>query len=268
MSSRAGDWPLIGFTLLAQAGAGLTWVALVEGWLGGSSTILPRVTALVLIGLALALSLAHLTKPRSAPTALRNLRGSPLSREVALVAALAGGVGWLVFLDLAGVESGRGYWEAGVFCLAGAALGAMVRVYLLPAVPGWHNPATPLEFIGSALVPGGGLGLAALGPESTVALISLGLGLVLKLAAIPPALKAERAVRGRTFSRSPESGLPPGFFRTIRLGSYLAGSALILIGLNARDLFPFLSISGLVCLTIGEIIGRYRFYGSSARLGL
>src|SRR5207253_9475046 len=71
-------WPLVWLTLLTQAAVG---ASLTAGEGAG------RLTAAVLAAVALAVSLLHLGRPLYAWKALRNLRRSWLSREVALFGA-------------------------------------------------------------------------------------------------------------------------------------------------------------------------------------
>jgi len=88
------NWSLVCFTLFTQSAIGLVWVSVMGRWFGGGTradfTIWPISIALSLTGLGLYAALAHLTKPRLAPNALRNLTSSWLSREVLLVQAFAG----------------------------------------------------------------------------------------------------------------------------------------------------------------------------------
>ena len=150
------SWSLVCFTLFTQSAIGLVWVSVIGRWFDpGNQTeliIQPMFTALILTGLGLCAALAHLSRPRLAPHALRNVRVSWLSREILLVQTFAGAVAlsiipwflnatlWLVLL------------EAAACVLGMAALFAMTQVYRLKTVPLWDSPGTYLEFAGSAML--------------------------------------------------------------------------------------------------------------------
>ena len=71
---------LVAFTLLVPASAGVALFALAFG--GG---VRPAITALALACVGMTGSITHLAKPLRAPTSLRNVRSSWLSREIAAV---------------------------------------------------------------------------------------------------------------------------------------------------------------------------------------
>jgi formate dehydrogenase iron-sulfur subunit len=116
--------PLIVLTLLTQVAAG----ASVAG------ALLP---AAVVAGAALTASLAHLGRPTHAWKALRNLRRSWLSREVALFGAYATAAAAAVPAPtLAPVAAALGV--AGVL--------ASARLYIVPGRPAWDSPLTLAHF--------------------------------------------------------------------------------------------------------------------------
>jgi DMSO reductase iron-sulfur subunit len=152
-------WPLVWLTLVSQVA------------LGVSGTAAPGADRLLAAGLAatgLVGALAHLGRPVAAWKALRNLRRSWLSREVALLslyAALA--VGTLLVPGLAPAAAGAGV--AGVF--------ASARLYVVPGRPAWDSPLTVVRFYATALALGppltGHPGLGALGGAVAVAATAL-----------------------------------------------------------------------------------------------
>lgn len=132
-------WPLVWLTLLSQVAVGVS----LTGWSGTDR--------LVAAGLALA-SLAgaqlHLGRPAMAFKALRNLRRSWLSREVALLGAYAlAAVGALALPGLAVPAALLGV--AGVF--------ASARLYMVPGRPAWDTQLTVVRFFATAVALGGAL---------------------------------------------------------------------------------------------------------------
>ena len=273
---------LVCFTLLTQGAIGLVWVSVMGRWFGSEAqtdfSIWPLFTALILTGLGLFAALAHLAKPRLAPHALRNLTASWLSREILSVQVFAGAVFLSILSSLLDGSSVLIILEAAACLLGGAAMFAMTRVYLLKTVPEWNSPATLLEFAGSALLLGGALGgvLTSFGvmeqPCLSAAFIAAGigilLGLILKIAAISPALSAEQAARTQTWYAPSGSLVSLGRALTIRIGLNLAGLVFILaavVGCGPTWLWTLIS---LACLGTGEVVGRLRFYQAYRRLGL
>jgi Tat-targeted selenate reductase subunit YnfH len=276
------NWSLVCFTLFTQSAIGLVWVSVMGRWFGGGTradfSIGPMSITLILTGLGLYAALAHLAKPRLAPNALRNLTASWLSREVLLVQAFAGAVALLILISLLDTSSGLVILEAAACLLGGAALFAMTRVYLLKTVPVWNSPATLLEFAGSAMLLGGALGAvltafrdtdqSGWSPALIVAAIGLLLGLILKFAAISPALAAEQAARAQTWYEPADAPLSICRALTVRIGLNLAGLVLILTAMNGSGPTWLWSCLCLVCLGTAEVVGRQRFYKAYRRLGL
>lgn len=276
------SWSLVGFTLLNQSAVGLVWVTVVSRWIGkampADAAAAAMITALVFSALGLMMALAHLSKPRLAPNALRNLPRSWLSREVLLLQAFAGAVAAIILLAFLGVASGRLLLEAVACLLGAAALFAMTRVYLLKTVPVWDSPATCLEFSGSALLLGGALNwlFSVTGsaprqgwpPEMTLGGIAIAAGILLKFSAIRPALTAERTALDRTWYAPGTTALSTGNILTVRAGLYLAGlgSTLAVAGrIGPTWLWPLLCLASF---GIAEVAGRNHFYRSYRRLGL
>jgi DMSO reductase anchor subunit len=276
------NWSLVCFTLFIQSAIGLVWVRVIGRWFSGGTPvdyfIWPMSMALILTGLGLSAALTHLTNPRLAPNALRNLTASWLSREVLLVQAFAGAVALLILTSLLDVSSGLVILEAAACLLGGAVLFAMSKVYLLKTVPVWNSPATLLEFAGSAALLGGALGavLAAFGatdqtgwsPALIAAGIGILLGLILKLTAIPPLLAAEQAARAQTWYEPTVVPLSTGRVLTVRIGLNLAGLILILAAMSVYGPTWLWACLSLACLGTGEVVGRQRFYEAYRRLGL
>jgi formate dehydrogenase iron-sulfur subunit len=133
-----------------------------------ASTGAHRLLAAVLAGVGVAGAVLHLGRPIAAWKALRNLRRSWLSREVALLslyAALA--VGAVAVPGLAPIAA-----------VAGAAgVAASALLYVVPGRPAWDTPLTIVRFFATALAAGPALtgrpGLAAAGGVLAVAATAL-----------------------------------------------------------------------------------------------
>ncbi len=268
---------LICFTLLTQSAVGLVFITTLGHWFGGAmqSTISFRSMALALgittAGLLAALS--HLAAPRLAPHALRNPATSWLSREVLLVPFFAAALCLAILATLIGNTVTLIVVEIAACLLGGAALWAMTGVYLLKTVPAWNTPATALEFTGSALLLGGALSAvltsvetAGWSPALNPAAACMFLGLIIKLAAIKPAMQAERAARDQLWYQQPAFTLSTG--RTLAMRSVLNVAGVALMLASANKSLQLGLFSGLVILVTGEVLGRLRFYRLYGRIGL
>jgi Fe-S-cluster-containing dehydrogenase component/DMSO reductase anchor subunit len=218
-------WPLVWLTLLTQAAAG---ASLTAGDRGG------RLSAAVLALVALASSLLHLGRPVHAWKALRNLRRSWLSREVALFGAYGG-------LAALAVEVPAAAWPAAL--VGGAGVYASGRLYMVPGRPAWCTPLTLARFGATALALGG----LVTGARS-VGLFGLAGGLVVTL------VNLARLARGRRIE----------WWGTVRLtlrhfgGVSALGVLLSVGGLAAAAAGPL--VAALVLAAGAELIGRYLFY--------
>ena len=278
------NWSLVCFTLSVQSAIGLAWVSVMGRWFGAGAQsdilIWPMTAAfaLILIGLGLGAAMAHLARPRLAPHALRNLTDSWLSREVVLVQAFAGAVVLVILLLVLKISSGLVIAEVAACLLGGAALFAMTRVYSLKTVPVWNSPATYLEFAGSAMLLGGALGAVSAvftatgqsgsNPAHIVSGIAIMLGLILKLAAVSPALVAEQSARTQTWYEPEGVRLSIGRMLFVRTVLNLIGLLLILAAMSWSGPTWLWACLCLVSLATAEILGRQRFYKSYRRIGL
>ena len=276
------NWSLVCFTLSTQSAIGLVWISILGRWLGAGVradlSIRPMVAALILIGLGLGAAMAHLARPRLAPHAIRNLTDSWLSREVVLVQAFAGAVVLVILLLVLKISSGLVIAEVAACLLGAAALFAMTRVYLLKTVPVWNSPATYLEFGGSAMLLGGALGAVSAvytatvqsgsSPAHIVSGIAIMLGLILKLAAVSPALVAEQSARTQTWYETAGVRLSIGRMLFVRTVLNLIGLLLILAAMSWSGPTWLWACLCLLSLATAEILGRQRFYKSYKRIGL
>ncbi|HEV3364307.1 MAG TPA: DmsC/YnfH family molybdoenzyme membrane anchor subunit, partial [Acidimicrobiia bacterium] len=193
-----------------------------------------RLTAAVLAAVALAVSLLHLGRPLYAWKALRNLRRSWLSREVALfgaygaLAALA--VGVPAAAPLAALVGAAGVYASG-------------RLYMVPGRPAWCSPLTLARFGTSALAIGGlATGCRAVGVAGAAG------GL-----AVTAANLARLAVGDRI---EWWGSVRLALRRFQRLSA--AGAALSVAGIVAA-LFGPLALA-VTLVAGGEVIARYLFY--------
>jgi DMSO reductase anchor subunit len=284
------EWPLVAFTILGQTAVGVFWFFhlpfLVRGrppdpgWRAAWLLVLALVVALM--ALAAGISFFHLRHPLRARRVLGNLRTSWLSREIlfeltfmALVALTAGlsafrdpapGLRWglLVASGLAG----------GLFLLS------MMRLYMLPAVPAWRGPSTPLAFLSTTLVAGAAVtelavrvfaGPGVFGIDLPAVACVLIIGEIV-LGAVGFRGDGSRGVRPAPSLRplSPRSRSLPG----TRLGLQAAALACFAVDkisggndiMNARGAGPELVLAVLFVLA-AEAAGRFQFYGLVPRPG-
>ena len=159
------EWPLAVFTVLGQTAAGVFLVAVLPLYLfpgrqGETATRNTRLLLLIVVAVVLAAAAAvsffHLGRPFRAVNALNNIRSSWLSREILSELVFLGGLGILAGLELlgyGGVPAARA--AAGVAAVAGTLfLFSMIRLYMLPTVPAWNSPYTPLSFVLTAALTG------------------------------------------------------------------------------------------------------------------
>jgi formate dehydrogenase iron-sulfur subunit len=217
-------WPLVALTVLTQVALGISLTA--------SGT--DRVAAAGVAGLALAGSLAHLGRPIHAAKALRNLRRSWLSREVALLGAYAA-----LALAAVGVPA-----LAPAAALAGVAgVFASGRLYVVPGRPGWHTPLTVATFFLTAVATGPLLtGRPALAVAAVAGQAAVWLGNLARLARDP----RREATGTVTLYRHPF-----GRLTALRWALAAAGAGLAVAG------WP---LAGFALVAAGELAGRYLFY--------
>ncbi|MGN0060406.1 MAG: DmsC/YnfH family molybdoenzyme membrane anchor subunit, partial [Coriobacteriales bacterium] len=148
------ELPLICFTLLSPASAGVVCGAIA---MGKAMDIWLALVALVLVSIGMAGSILHLARPLLAPTSLRNVASSCLSREIVVVSAY-----WVVALAwcaccLLAPELRVLVWA---LCLCAMAMGCVLIVaignaYLLTSQPAWNGREVYAELAGVAASVGG-----------------------------------------------------------------------------------------------------------------
>ena len=219
-------WPLVWLTLVTQLALGVSATA---------ATATDRTVACALAGAGMFGALLHLGRPAVAYKALRNLRRSWLSREVALLTLYAGvAAGAAVVEELAVPAAVVG--AAGVF--------ASARLYVVPGRPAWHTPITVVRFFATAL---------ALGPIVTGLRPVAAAGVLLGLAAT--AGNWWRLSRNADRSWSGSVDLELRWFRSatvVRFLSAFAAVAVLVLGGPLAVAF--------VLAATAELLGRWLFF--------
>jgi Fe-S-cluster-containing dehydrogenase component/DMSO reductase anchor subunit len=218
-------WPLVWLTVLTQVAAGVS--ATVSD--GGD-----RATAAALAVAALVGSLAHLGRPGLAWKALRNLRRSWLSREVALFGLYAP-------VAVAAVAVPMLAPAAALVGLAGVY--ASARLYIVPGRPSWDTSLTVAAFAATGLAVGPLVtGHEALGAAGAALAVAALVGNVARLWGDP---EVSRGGTPRLYVHRLRA------WTALRLGLVLAGLVTLAAGAP---------VVTLVCLLAGEVVGRWLFY--------
>ena len=149
--------PLVVFTVLSQAAIGLALMRAVRTASGGAGDNPGKewrmIAGLMLVGLLG--SLFHLGHPLDAPTALKHLGSSWLSREV-LFASLFMGVAGLGAVAMAVGGSPASTWLGVLFGLG--VIGSAGMTYAPAALPALNNVLPTAFFLVSAVILGSGFG--------------------------------------------------------------------------------------------------------------
>jgi DMSO reductase anchor subunit len=146
MTRPLHELPLVAFTTLAIAGAGILakWpIGLLTGLQGDAGR--DGRWAAGLLGLSLAVSLAHLGRRRRFPLALRGVGRSALTNEVILVVATLAGAVALALVHA--VHPTLVPWVRGGTAVLGSGfLVSLALVYRVPGTPTWNGAtlAAPL----------------------------------------------------------------------------------------------------------------------------
>lgn len=251
--------PLTLFTLLGQTALGLVWVIHLHVWIDPALMVTPLqlLWPLTLMGLSLGASFFHLHYPWNAWRSLRNWR-SPLSQE-ALSAALfmafltwetLGKTGWLPRFVPIAVPT----WLvdlAGLLLLV-----TMIRLYQLRTIPVWNRRSTAFSFLATALLMGGGLHIGLVKTLSSVDMMVLGSGLVLRWLARDG---APISSLGGAIQNSPHR--LPGWWRAMgRVEMSQLGLAALILSGDAILSSSVVRVLGLVLINLAEFAGRVMFY--------
>jgi anaerobic dimethyl sulfoxide reductase subunit C (anchor subunit) len=305
---NAREWALIIFTIIGQMSVGAFVVLGIAHFLAARKCGVDEADklsdrALLAIGPVLVLgivaSLFHLGNPLNAPRAITNLGSSPLSWEILLGTAFAiiGGVFAIMQWRKFGTAVLRN-----VVALLAAVIGvlfvyAMSRVYMLPSVPAWNTPATPVTFFTTTFL----LGALAIGAAFVANYTFLrrrnggedSVQLMLMRDALRWIALASVVMLGIHFIVIPLylAYLANGPAAAIASASLLAGKDGVLLGIwlvfiflgaGVFSLFVYQNASSVgqvrvmstlaylafILVLVGEVVGRYLFYASFYRIGL
>jgi DMSO reductase anchor subunit len=239
------ELPLVLFTVLSQAAAGVAWVAAFKG--GVSPRRDSALVSAAFLGVGLAASMFHLGHPTLAPTALRNLGTAWLSMEI-----LTSGL--FFALVIAGAVIRGKSWR-----ILGAVSGALMVVasgltYAAAGYPSHNNALPTLLFFLTATILGLSWGWRFVpedGRPGTARLLAAVLLVAMVLNLLAPCLWANGAAAARmsaaAFASSPLFWL------------YLVAA----LGLPMVLIFKRLQIPTWmpVYLLAGELLGRMLFFG-------
>lgn len=290
--TQANDWPLVFFTLFSQISVGILISGLLL-WTWTKSSEVPSlealkkillISALAFMTVALILSFMHLASPTKALFAMSHASSSWLSREIILASV------YLLSLLLSFTSLQLNFPHHKLFdqlFLASLILGViliwvMAKVYMLPTVPLWNTPATPVAFFASSLILGG------MSVMVIIAILSMGSRESLQAAEIFQrtlfylvAVGVFAGLMNSLFLQADVSGLTVGFplpevasaWKNAQLAFLLAGFSLLTWWFawvqpqegSSSSLLIFLAAA---CLLIAEIAGRYLFYASYFRVGV
>jgi DMSO reductase anchor subunit len=264
---------LVAFTLLVQCAIGSVWCIGAAFLLADAPFHygLHTIVALLLVFLGMLSSVGHLGRPGVCFYAVRNLRSSWLSREIAVTVTFGAAVAAMGLTVIRpGASSGWVVFVASA--IGGLVLYAMARSYRLRTVPSWNRNSVLLAFVSSALLLGGlqcalVSGIAVIIPEGTPDLMGLRLSLHVGLLAtfIGFVMKAgiRRANSGQVAKRASLVRSSPSFLHGV-------GVAWWVIALIFRDSALPQSIllwAGGFFLVVAEIRQRMCFYGSYRNSG-
>ncbi|HET9441894.1 MAG TPA: DmsC/YnfH family molybdoenzyme membrane anchor subunit [Acidimicrobiales bacterium] len=269
-------WPLVALTLLTQLSLGTVAATVAAEVVGGAAAgrLAGGAVGAALAGaVALAASLLHLGRPASAFKALRNLRTSWLSREVALLSAFSGvslayAAAW-AWGDPVGGRSLRLGLGLAAVAVGGAGVYASARLYLVPARPVWNSRRTVVAFFATALSTGPLLALLcldrALLPAGLVAgtAVAAGLGSLVQLGVTRHLLVTVRRRPDRQHRGT--ATLLDGRFRDLLLARcWAAVATLAMLGwaltAPAGPAAGGRLAGALFLAGLAELAGRYLFY--------
>jgi formate dehydrogenase iron-sulfur subunit len=254
-------WPLIVLTLLTQLSLGTVAAATVLQAAGVEAGGVAA-AAFVAGAIALAASLLHLGRPDRAFKALRNLRTSWLSREVALFGLFS--ILSFSYAVLHPLALGMAATAAGA-----AGMYASARLYRVPARPVWNSSRTPAAFFATALATGPVFALLCLDRSRVrpgwvaVLVFASAAGVLAQLGVTAHLVHAVR--RGADHQHAGTARLLHRFstLHVLRVGGAVAALALLAsalaVPLQGPDAAGRLAVA-LVVVAAAELAGRYLFY--------
>lgn len=278
------EWPLTLFTVTAQTAMGaFCWcfVALTAGKVEpGPRRSLERMMIVIwaLVGLAFAFSAFHLGSPWRAINASFRFGRSAMSNEVVFGSAfvVSGLIGWAMCSRDLGSSGQRRFvlWLTLGCCLA--FLAAMTSFYLMPTVPTWRTPLTPMAFVITAIIGGGAVAAmlfeaAGLRHHAWLGTGPVKLAAIAAVAAVLVTIAQSDSLAGIQSSIRQAAALTPDY--TMLMGARFV-IAFATLGLWARrvhrgDVLTLQAGVGYVLmLMVAEAIGRGIFYNLHMTVGL
>ncbi len=288
---NGNDWPLVFFTLISQISVGILlsgfvlWTSLKNSDISSPESIrkLLLVAGFASMVVALILSFLHLANPQHAIYSFSNLQASWLSREIILASI------YLLTLAICFASLQYNIPHRNLFgpiYLASLIFGiflvwSMARVYMIPTVPLWNTPATPIAFFHSTIVLGAGATLVII---SLLASKNPAFSSAEKMQSIMFYLIAVTVIIGllNTFFLQPDIQALSGSFpipevasswKNVRIVFLLAGFSILTYWFafqlqSEGGTGSVLIYLGTACLLISEIAARYLFYASYFRVGV
>ncbi len=264
---------LVAFTLLVQSAVGSTWCVGIALLLGDTQYRYGghAVVALLLVLAGLCFSVGHLGRPGACFYAVRNLKYSWLSREIAATVTLAASATAMAFYSLR--PGGLSGWVVfATSAIGGFSLYAMTRAYRLRTVPSWNHVGTRLDFLGSTLLLGGlqftvvsDALRAALGPGCGFAgpCVSGHAGFFVALVGFLLKLQSQSPKR----TQAKEAGMLRGFSQPILQGSGIVLWMASIMSETNPGLGRSVLLLAAAFLVIGEITRRIHFYDTYRSAG-
>jgi Fe-S-cluster-containing dehydrogenase component/DMSO reductase anchor subunit len=254
-------WPLVFVLVLTQLSVGAFAVLwLMDALQKGGNLFVSALASLGLAAIALGAAPLHLGRPAFAWRAIKGIRRSWLSREVAalsIFAGIAGAFAGMLFLDM----PGRPF--AGFLTVLSGIVGALcsAKLYMVRARPAWNSAYTIAEFFSTALLLGS-LFMRVMSPGQTPTQTWIGYATVAGCAAqlMTQTLKFLWMSQSGTFELRASSLLLSGPVRR----HFLMRLA-ILITVMALALIPESSAVAGAALALGlagEVLGRWLFFVS------
>lgn len=277
------EWPLMFFTVIAQSAMGAFWWCFfaLQG-VGLSKDRCARLERVMLViwgmmGVAFVFSSAHLGSPFRAINAIFRFGQSPLSNEIVFGSAFAGlgFLRWLMLTRQMGSEMVRKSLLWATFVASVAFLWGMTSFYLMPTVPTWNTPLTPMAFVLTALIGGGAVAatlFAVAGIDTPILRVGPArLAGVALVAAIGVTFAQSASLPTIHSSVKQAAALSPYYADLMTIRFLLLFAAL---GVWFRQVTPGRTLAvntGIVCVVlalVGEWVGRGVFYGLHMTVGL
>ncbi len=275
------EWPLMLFTVLAQSAVGAYWFAVIFLLIGRAlpETKLRLERAMLLIwvvmGMAFLCSSAHLGSPMRALNVLSRVGQTPLSNEVlfGMLFMACGGCAWLLALKPASEALRKGLYVLGL-ALSAAFLWNMTAFYLMPTLPTWNTPLTPLAFAVTALLGGAALMKVLLGFANSVEVCHTkaltGIAVLAFIAAVIVTIMLIAMLPEINTSVHQAGRLVENLGRLMALRFLLLSLAVGLMvwqTIRGASALP-LALTSFVLVLVGEIVGRGVFYGLHMTTGV